>query len=914
VKKKIIIGFAAGTFVSSMFGAQLSTYHQLNFKKLNPGFSVYSKPAPKGWDEVVIKEKHAKATPNQQEQQLGFIAYQRPATEPVFPKSFPAPDEKVDKLSAFAAPGETEPLTLSVYALKKLEKLQVTISALKSSSGIIRSADIEQRVVTYWTTRYPRYTTDGCYIYTPELLMPTAALTFPAGFSFRYWFIIHPPEQASPGLYHGVVTLKLNGKTVRKLPVSYQVLNIRLLKDPDKHFSAYAYNRHSTYERAKFAKNFINKPKRYRAIRLNEYKKMKEYGFDMYPSIYPGFDAAHDKIILDIDELKLMRQAGLNGPVFLFLGGVINALQRKFFNHSAGSHCRQLEISSAFLERLKQVVARLEETRKKNRLPVFIYGVLDEVAPLKAAAAARVYAKIKELKVPTQTTKDFNVADAGAYHKYVDYWCSGGFSVSYKTATTSDKYQFWCYPNDIAGQEKDARIMGKGGRFTYGFGLWRSGFTTLVPWHWRWQVGDAFDYCRGRRGGTGNRIDPQGIFLPTYYWENFREGYDDGRYLYTLQQAIVERRGSTNPACRKVVREAELYLQALWNAIPNREKYLHGNFWLGQRFNLTRWQIALYIMALQKYPAVDKISAGSVTVKTTSKVAKEKVKFVCDELKMQDIAGWRNITVEGKLAMSKKLRDNGKPVIKWQVTIDKEHDGGGESSGKYLVGWPRIYRAIKTGSIDLRKYDFFSMKVYIASDRDAVQAEQSPLHYDFIFSKPGGKTIKVQGYILKTVSENRWVQVRLNIKDILGSQKVDLKNFSGMQIWLGERSYPDKATIKFYFADMAFLKFQNPVINTVNYLPDFTIGTGFYPVEYGILGISTVKSGSFTVRAELVDSSGKTVASGEIDVTAGKELRMPVKKQATPGRGKLMISVVSQSGKVVAEKKQTVNFIQPFPI
>jgi hypothetical protein len=249
--------------------------------------------------------------------------------------------------------------------------------------------------------------------------------------------------------------------------------------------------------------------------------------------------------------------------------------------------------------------------------------------------------------------------------------------------------------------------MGKGGRFTYGFGLWRSGFTTLVPWHWRWQVGDAFDYCRGRRGGTGNRIDPQGIFLPTYYWENFREGYDDGRYLYTLQQAIVERRGSTNPACRKVVREAELYLQALWNAIPNREKYLHGNFWLGQRFNLTRWQIALYIMALQKYPVVQKNTAGSVIVQNTSQAPLKKVKSLYNKLSMQDIAKWRNITQEGRLMTAKKLRYNGKPVIKWQVTIDKEHDGGGESTGKYLVGWPRIYRAVKPGSIDLSKYDFF---------------------------------------------------------------------------------------------------------------------------------------------------------------------------------------------------------------
>jgi Glycoside hydrolase 123 N-terminal domain len=910
MNKKIIAGLCGMTLMSTVLCAQESVYQQLNFKQLNPkSFSVYSTSAPKGWQEVVIKDQHTKATANKEEQQQGFIVYQRPATEPIYPKSFPAPNEKIDSLTAFSSLGEIEPLTFSIYALKELKDLQVNISALKSGTDKIKTADIEQRVVTYWTTRYPRYTTEGRYIYTPELLMPIASLSFPKSFSFRYWFIIHTPKNAKPGLYKGTVTLKIAGETATTIPVNYRVLNIKLLKDPNKHFTAYAYNKTSTFERAKFAQGFVKDPKRYRAIRLNEYKKMKEYGFDMYPSIYPGFNSRTDEITLDVDELKLMQQAGLKGPAFVYLGGVFSSLHRKFFKQSAGSHCKTLQVNKKFLQTLKQMVAKLEQVRKKQGFPVFIYGLLDEVTPSKAKTAAAIYAKIKELNVPTQTTKDFNAGDSTAYHKYVDYWCSPGYSVSYETAVSSKKHHFWCYPNDIAGQFKDALIMGKGGRFTYGLGAWRSGFTTLIPWHWRWQVGEAFDYCRGARGGTGNRIDPQGLFLPTYYWENFREGYDDGRYIYTLQQLISERSNSKNSQCQRVVKTATAYLQTLWNYIPNHEKYIDGNNWLGKRFNLMRWRIAQNILALQKYPATKKITAPSVIINPSLKQPVKSEQTAYTTFNLQDVGKWRNITNEGKLTLSDKVRYDGHKVIKWQVTIDKKRDGGGETTGKYPVGWPRIYRAFKPGTLDLNSYELFSVWIYVDSDRDAVQAEQAPLHYDFIFNNPGGKSIKINGYLLKTISERKWTKIQLNLKNILGAQQVDLKNFKAMQIWIGESQYPDKATIKFYFADMALLRLNNPLIHDLYYLPEDVIGAKQYLVKYNLFGITTVKPGAYTITAKLVNDNNKTVAKASGDVTAGNSLLLPTAKITIPGEYKLFLSISNSYGKIVNQQVKTVNFM-----
>ena len=74
--------------------------------------------------------------------------------------------------------------------------------------------------------------------------------------------------------------------------------------------------------------------------------------------------------------------------------------------------------------------------------------------------------------------------------------------------------------------------------------------------------------------GCGQRMDDDGQVIPAVYWACFREGYDDARYLYTLQQAIVQRQDSTDPGCQAAVRRGRQVLQETWEAIRVQPKYL----------------------------------------------------------------------------------------------------------------------------------------------------------------------------------------------------------------------------------------------------------------------------------------------------------------------------------------------------
>ena len=75
---------------------------------------------------------------------------------------------------------------------------------------------------------------------------------------------------------------------------------------------------------------------------------------------------------------------------------------------------------------------------------------------------------------------------------------------------------------------------------TWGFGFWKSGFRTLIPWIYQSSNGDPWNYLDGTSMDFFNRSTPDGEPIPVAMWEAYREGIDDGRYLYTLERLLAE--------------------------------------------------------------------------------------------------------------------------------------------------------------------------------------------------------------------------------------------------------------------------------------------------------------------------------------------------------------------------------------
>ena len=113
---------------------------------------------------------------------------------------------------------------------------------------------------------------------------------------------------------------------------------------------------------------------------------------------------------------------------------------------------------------------------------------------------------------------------------------------------------------------------------------------------------DPFDYLRGRFSGCGQRVDEDGEVITAVYWSCFRQGCDDARYVYTLQQAIVQRQNAADAACQAAVRQGRRILQETWDAIHVQPKYLATGMWPSEEFDALRWRLAAQTEKLLEYP------------------------------------------------------------------------------------------------------------------------------------------------------------------------------------------------------------------------------------------------------------------------------------------------------------------------
>ena len=865
---------------------------------------------PEGAREIPFEETAPEPSLTQPEKERGYLLFQRPITEAIYPNTLPLPHERLEALVAFATPGEFEPVTFAIYPLRPLQNLKVRVSALTSPSGEIPAGRIEVRLATYWNVGYPAYTTVKTYRRMPELLERVTVHTSPARECQWYWLTVHVPDDTRPGLYRGVVRMWDDGlDQALEIPLAIRVLGFRLQKDPRKHYSAYFYTRNKSLYKGRDTA-FI------RQAADKDYRAMMDFGLDMLPTLYLRCEDGKRITLADAEELDRMLAAGLKGPASVTADNVI---ARIYGETTPGgkreNHWRIRPLPPpAFYERVTELFRAFESERKAKGWPEFICCPIDEVDPSCQEFGTRVYAAIKAAGIRTYATKDPVGADSADYAPYLDVWCSQPYSMPYERVISQNRYEYWCYPNHNAGEIKDRRTMCKGGRMTYGFGFWRSGYTTLIPWHWCWpSEPDPFDYLRGRFSGCGQRVDGDGEVIPAVYWACFREGNDDARYLYTLQQAIVERSKSKNPACLAAVAEGSRILQETWDGIRVQTKYLSDGMWPSDEFDAIRWRLAAQTSRLLQYPASTKAIAPSVlptnapTRSASLAMSSYEKAARLGTLETFDLGagfeGWKNDTAEGKTEITEAARHGGKTGLRWTVLIDHEHDGG--EGGNYPVGWPRVAREFKPGELDLSAYDTLEFWIRINSNRDEVADDHTPV--GLVISSPGKKALYE-----KTVDlggEQRvWIPVRFPVKQMMAAAEAGTepwKSVRRVQIYISEHDYANGTRLVFDVGEVSLLRFKTPMLAGIDAPHHLLLPRKTLAFPFDIIGAGPAAKGSYTVRATAEADNGAVLAETRQDLAEPHRITLPL-SAAKPGGYTLRLSLLDAAGEKCSEAAQPV--------
>jgi len=557
-------------------------------------------------DEEIAKWKPDPAPPTGPEPKIGdgdrkrgFCLWSRHWAQVVYPKTNPTQEEMDPTLRIFASPGEYEPMTFIIRPLKDLARAEVRVEAI----GPVPAENIEVRKVRYLPAR-PNYTVQYRYRIVPDILdrwTSTSSVEpqtgpLPAGENARFWLTVRVPDKTAPGLYKGRVQFIADGQAA-DVPVQLRILDIRLEEDPNHTYAIYY--RHPL-GRAASAPDEHTRKYWLRKAEL-EHADMAAHG-TRNVTLSCGFQPADDTGRFDANaalelldqQLKLAERFKFQPPYVMSIntGGVY----RKYMKQSFSSHLAGVKMPpEAFFKELTAMTKLVEDERKRRAWPAFVYYPVDEPGHDEASVQfmAGVLKAVRAAGVRTYLTADPTSAAFAPLKPFVDVWCTQPFLPDRETILADMKargVEYWCYPNHVAGENDHTTVAGA--RMTYGFGFWRSGFLRLIPWIYQAEMADPFNYLDGTAMDFMNRSEPDGTPLPVTIWEAYREGYDDYRYVFSLQQAIARAEKSASDAARQEAAEAQKVLEELWKAIPVLAKYKYDGFWPPEEMDVRRWQIA----------------------------------------------------------------------------------------------------------------------------------------------------------------------------------------------------------------------------------------------------------------------------------------------------------------------------------
>jgi hypothetical protein len=384
-----------------------------------------------------------------------------------------------------------------------------------------------------------------------------------------------------------MVVVTVGGTTLLNIPLALRVLPITVQKDRSLVYGMYYRHplRNIDHAPDSFSRAWWQRKAE------SEHADMREHGMNTVVLGLGGY-WKENRWVYDFDRLQrdidLARSVGFDKPVVCSFP--CEGLYRKYMKAGMGSHLSLVKMPpDAFFDELTGMVQAIETEARRRQWPELLYYPVDEPSTTAESVAfmTRVLAAIKKVPhVRTYITADPEHEQFAPLRPHIDVWCCQPFSLGRESVLADMKargVEYWCYPNHISGENDHTPTLGA--RMTYGFGFWQSGYRCLIPWIYQADIGDPWNYLDGSAQDFFNRTA-----------EAYREGIDDHRYLFTLENTIAraEAAGLSEDAA-----QARAVIERLKASLEVQPKYKNDGLWSAETFNAWRWALAEQIMRLQ---------------------------------------------------------------------------------------------------------------------------------------------------------------------------------------------------------------------------------------------------------------------------------------------------------------------------
>jgi hypothetical protein len=497
------------------------------------------------------------------------------ANTPVSPLGAPAVAGLDAPLEVAACPGEVEPASFAVYAIKALQGLTLEVSELREAQGSIAAAAIDPFVVKAWyVSGFYQGDPHGRFL-VPDLLLKDDALVrvdyenqdnylrssppdgaeeyrlcsgpssenlagvlprdagtlqrvdVPAGRTQAFWLTVRVPPDAPAGRYSGTVTLRWGGAgRSAVIPLTLTVHPFGLPRSPITY---------STYNRGRVSGEIEKQPFHSEYLTVEAYEREIRNQVDhgiLYPNSYDGFSKLRQA-------LEARQRAGVATDRFFCVD--LSYLMRE---SSAGTE--------GMLEKLKETIPQWQAILAEfGYEELWVMGV-DEARGAKLKAQRPVIEEIHNLDAKVWAAATHQSA-FGVVGDLMDAAVMAGFPKPSETAkwhsTGKEIFVYGAPQSDLDQPEVFRR--------NFGLAVWQAGYDGAMHYAYRHgfnHVWNDFDHERRDHAFVYPTVDG---LVDTLAWEGVREGIDDVRYVTALEAAIAESKDG------QLRSEAQAFLDAL---------------------------------------------------------------------------------------------------------------------------------------------------------------------------------------------------------------------------------------------------------------------------------------------------------------------------------------------------------------
>lgn len=478
--------------------------------------------------EVEQVKEDDKFVPSQTEVKRGYEIFQRSPLTYVYSYTRPERKELIESLNLRMAGNDYELLTFSIYPLRDLGNVSVSMSDLRGNSYSIPKECVE--IFHIGEVQSTIGLPEGTYQNLPTLLIPGFKASIKKDKCKRFWMTIRAKDNIPPGMYRGEVEIipEVGEKTI--LPISVEIVPITLEDVP-----GIDYFMLMTYEFVEMSMpwNEETKAQIYDAG-VKVLKDYKEHGMTTLCMHSPFVLIRNEDGSPNLDDifsgLVAARDTGFSRSVMYYIGHLINTA-KDIHPANIGSFDQGADIST-----LKEIVRKIDDFSGSYGCPSVVYIPIDEPNDTHGDPR-RERSKITPLllkairddggKVGITTTLWQEDADVILLRNYEETEVS---------KIKSEGQRCWIYNNDVTLKSQDPTFA----RFVYGVSAWCIGVDGIGSW--------TFQTTQNARGDP--RIadspyddiylaypDPEGP-IATIKWESIREGIEDYKLIYQLEKRI----------------------------------------------------------------------------------------------------------------------------------------------------------------------------------------------------------------------------------------------------------------------------------------------------------------------------------------------------------------------------------------